>query len=471
MSRQTSPKQRTGLLIGLLAFAQLIISIDYNIVYVALPEIDRVFDFSDQTLQWVVSAYALSFGGLLLLGGRACDLFGARRIYLSGLALYAIGSAFGGLAVSTEWILAARVVQGIGGALLFPSVLTLISTRFTDDASRNRAFAVWGTAGGAGMVLGSLLGGVLTESLGWSSVFWVNVPLALGTILLSLRAVTPDEPRTAKRSFDLGGAVTATGGISLVIFALVQGPEIGWTSVPVIGAAVLGLALLGAFAAIERRHSDPLLPSQLTRDANLRAGSLVTFLYMGSFGALLYFLTLFFQIVQGFSALETGLAFLVPMIGIVAGAQVGGRLVTGQGPRRVMVGSALIGAVGVTVTAVLLVPDASFWILAPGLLVTGLGQGAGWTVMFAGATQTIHPYDQGIASGIASTTQQIGGATGLAVLVAVANSFGAADPTGLRVATALVVVGIVATALAATRFERPARTPSDQPVDETVAAA
>ncbi len=445
---------RTGLMLGLLAFAQLIISIDYNIVYVALPEIDQALGFGDQSLQWVVSAYALSFGGFLLLGGRACDLLGARRVYLAGLGLYALGSALGGLAGTPGLVLAARVVQGVGGALLFPAVLTLIGTRFTVDSERHRAYAVWGTAGGAGMVLGSLLGGVLTQWLGWQSVFWVNVPLALGVVVLSLRAITPDAAIDRTRRFDLAGALLVTAGVTAVIFALVQGPELGWTSVTVVAAVLLGVALLVGFVVVERRSDDPLVPARLVGHANLRAGMLVTALYMGSFGALLYFVTLFFQVVQERSALATGLAFLVPMVGIVIGAQVGGRVVTTYGARTVMTASALVGAVGAGATALLLTPEASYLVLAPALFVMGVGQGAGWTVMFAGATQGVDLYDQGIASGMASTTQQIGGAAGLAVLVAIASTQAGSD--GLRLALGAATVGILATAAAARGFEREA---------------
>ncbi len=449
------PTPRTGLMLGLLAFAQLIISIDYNVVYVALPEIDEALGFSDHGLQWVVSAYALAFGGLLLLGGRACDLFGARRVYLAGLGLYAVGSAAGGLATTPDLVIVARAAQGVGGALLFPAVLTLIGTRFRDDAARNGAFAVWGTAGGAGMVLGSLLGGLLTQWFGWESVFWVNVPLALLTIALSLRAIAPDTEIPRGRSFDLGGALLATAGVTLVVFALVQGPELGWTDPSVVGSAGTGAALLALFVRVERRHPDPLLPGRLASHRNLRAGSLVTFLYMASFGALLYFLTVFFQVVQGRGALTTGLAFLVPMVGIVIGAQVGGRAVAGYGPRTVMVTSTLVGAAGAASTAVLLAPSVSYAVLVPGLLVMGLGQGSGWTVMFAGATRGIDPHDQGTASGIASTSQQIGGAAGLAVLVAVANAVAesAGVTGGLRAALGVATVGMVLTAAAATRFE------------------
>lgn len=465
-------RDRTGVMLGLLAFAQLIISIDYNIVYVALPEIGAQLGFNEQTLQWVVSAYALAFGGFLLLGGRACDLLGARRVYLAGLALYAVGSLAGGFATGDVSIIAARAAQGLGGALLFPAVLTLISTRFA-GAQLGRAFAVWGTAGGAGMILGSLLGGVLTEAFGWEAVFLVNVPLALGTIALSLWAIAPESQANApRRSFDLMGAMTATAGITLIIFALVQAPEFGWTDPLILLGFGLGAALMIVFVGVEKRSADPLLPGRLIRHRNLAAGMLVTGLYMGSFGTLLYFLTIFFQAAQGMSALTTGLAFLTPMVGIAVGSQVGGRLALTHGPRTVMLGSTLIGAVGAAIVGMLLEPGTPYLALVPGLVILGLGQGAGWTVMFAGATQGVDSYDQGIASGMAATSQQIGGAAGLAVLVAIANWWSgrsdvpAAVADGAQAAFIVAVVGILLTFVAAFGFSRPVGAPQGESVDE-----
>ncbi|WP_084258492.1 MFS transporter [Microtetraspora malaysiensis] len=338
----TVPPARAGfprphLALALLAFAQLIISLDYNIVYVALPEIGDALHFSAQTMQWVISAYAVAFGGFLLLGGRAVDLFGPRRIFMLGLALYAVASLAGGLAGGPLPLVVARAVQGLGGALLFPATLTLVSTGFAEGRERNRAFAVWGTAGGSGMILGSLLGGILTDAFGWTAVFYVNVPLATAAALLALTLVPHDAARASGRRFDLAGALAATGGTTLVVFALVQGPESGWNTPAVAGAGVLGAALLAGFVVIEARSSDPLLPLGLLRGRDLGTGVLVTFLYMGTFGTLLYFLTVYFQIVQGYDALRTGLAFLVPMAAIVAGSQLAGRLATVRGTRTAMI--------------------------------------------------------------------------------------------------------------------------------------
>ncbi|WAL64369.1 MFS transporter [Amycolatopsis cynarae] len=274
--------RRPGLVLALLAFAQLIISLDYNIVYVALPEIGHALGFGTQSLQWVVSAYAVTFGGFLLLGGRASDLFGPRRMFSLGLGLYCGASLAGGLAAGPGLLVAARAGQGLGGALLFPATLTLVSTSFAEGRARNRAFAVWGTAGGSGMILGSLLGGLLTQLYGWAAVFFVNVPLAAVAALLAFPLLAADPPREPGRRFDLGGAVTATLGMTSVVFALVEGPELGWTSPVVLVAAAAGAALLVTFAVLEGRGRDPLLPLRLLRERNLGTGVVVTFLYMGT---------------------------------------------------------------------------------------------------------------------------------------------------------------------------------------------
>lgn len=454
--------RRPGLTLALLAFAQLIISIDYNIVYVALPEIGGSLGFSAQTLQWVVSAYAVAFGGFLLLGGRASDLFGPRRMFVLGLTLYAASSLAGGLADAPWPLVAARAVQGLGGALLFPATLTLISTGFAEGRERNRAFAVWGTAGGSGMILGSLLGGVLTQAFGWPAVFYVNVPLAAAAALLALPLITPAAVARARgRRFDLAGALTVTAGTTLVVFALVQGPESGWSAPPVITASAVGLLSLVVFVVIERRSADPLLPLRLLRGRDLGTGLIVTFLYMGTFGTLLYFLTVYFQVVHGYDALRTGLAFLVPMAAIVAGAQAAGRLATTRGTRTTMIISLVVGLAGAVLLGATLAVDASYLVLIPGLVVLGLGQGGGYTLMFGAATAGTDPHQQGIASGVASTAQQIGGAVGLAVLVAVANAgthgltgaaLRAVTTDGLRTAVFVAAGGIAVTALVALGF-------------------
>ena len=304
--------------LSLLAFAMLIVSLDQYIVVVALPEIGRELDFTSQTLQAVISAYAVASAGFLLLGGRASDLLGRRRVFVVGLSLYAGAALLGGLASAPEVLLAARAVQGLGGALVFPSTLSLVNTTFAEGRERNRAVAVWGGAGAAGLVIGVLLGGVLTQALGWEAVFFVNVPLATLAVALAFVLIPADGAREHGRSFDLPGALSATLGITLIVFALVEGPSLGWGSPPVLGCAVAGVLGLVAFALIESRSNDPLLPPRLLANRNLATAVAIAFLFWATFGSVLYFLTLYFQDVHGYDALQTGVAFLVPTAVVVA---------------------------------------------------------------------------------------------------------------------------------------------------------
>lgn len=327
------------------------------------------------------------------------------------------------------------------------------------------------------MILGSLLGGVLTQAFGWGAVFYVNVPLAAAAALLA-RPILGSDRRAADasgRRFDMAGAITGTAGTTLLVFALVQGPEAGWTTWSVLSAATAGLLLLTAFVGIERGSADPLLPLGLLRGRDLGTGMVVTFLYMATFGCLLYFLTVYFQTVLGYDALHTGLAFLLPMVAIVAGAQLAGALATRWGPRPTMITGLLTGLVGTVLTAATLTADSSYLTLIPGLMILGLGQGAGYTLMFGAATARTAPHQQGIASGAASTTQQVGGAVGLAVLVAVYEAatpaatglaHTAAATDGLHVAFFTAAAGIAVTALVALGFS-PSRDKVTPEVDRT----
>ncbi|AKU93973.1 putative membrane transport protein [Labilithrix luteola] len=442
----------------LLAFAQLIIGLDINIVFVSLPKIGEGLGFSGQTLQWVVSAYTVFCGGFLLFGGRASDLVGQRRMFIGALWIYAVSSLLGGLAWRPEVIIAARAVQGIGGAFLFPANLSLVNRLFAEGPERNRALAIWGGAGASGLTIGSLAGGFLTSAFGWPAVFIVNVVLAGIAIVAAFAVIPRDATRPEGRSFDLPGALTVTAGATLLVYALVQGPETGWTSSSIVWSIVLSVVLLGAFTLIEARSKDPLMPLRLFRNRSLAAGMMITFLYMGTFGALPYFLTVLFQNVHGFTAFRTGLAFLVPSIAIAIGTQTGERLATRFSTRATLIAGMLAGAIGTA----LLVPGAtvesSYLSIVPGLVVSGVGQGIVWTGMWIAAASGVHHDEQGVASGMASTTLNVGNAIGLAILVAVANRHvlgddGAASKStlaqGAQLAFWLAAAGILASVLVA----------------------
>ncbi|MBB6564808.1 MFS transporter [Kribbella sandramycini] len=445
------------MILALLAFAQLIIAIDYTIVFVAVPEIGRELGFAPHTLQWVVSAYAVPFGGLLLLGGRMSDLLGRRRMFIAGLLLYGVSSLAGGLATEPWLLIAARAVQGFGGAILAPAVLSLIGTLFAEGKERNRAFSVWGAAGGSGMALGSLLGGVLTESFGWAAVFTVNVPLAAIGVAAAVILLPRVEGARRRRRFDVPGAVTGTSGITAIVFALVQGPATGWSPTSLV-AAVGGVVLLAAFVRIEQQSADPLLPLGLPAQRSLRTGVVVITLFAATLGPLLYFETVYFQDIHGYTALQTGLAYLVPTVAIFLGANLGGRIATRAGLHRTLGASLALAAAGVTLLGLALSADSSYAALVPGLLVLGLGQGSAFTTMYAAASTGVPAEHQGIGSGLASTGQQVGNAVGLAVLVAIANQ--PANPTtGIRLAVFLTAAGVILTALLALTAARRTPTP------------
>ena len=457
-SQDRIDRNRRAATLALLAFAMLIVSLDQYIVVVALPEIGRELGYSPQTLQSVVSAYAVVSGGFLLLGGRAADLLGRRRVFVSGLALYAGASLAGGLATAPEFLLAARAVQGLGGALVFPATLVLVNTTFAEGRERNRALAVWGGAGAAGLVVGVLLGGVLTHALGWEAVFFVNVPLAGLAVLLAFLLIAADPEPERRRRFDLPGALSVTLGVTLLVFALVQGPRLGWGSPGVMAGAAAGLLLLGAFAIIERSSRDPLVPSGLLANRHLGTAVVIAFLFMATFGSVLYFLSIYLQDVHGYDALETGVGFLLPTAFVVAGSALGGQLATRFGLRPTLVGALAVGALGAAALGLAMSPDGSYAALIPGLIALSIGDGVVFTTMFIAAATGVPNREQGVASGLASTASGVGAVVGLAVLVLVANSgndglageqLRVATADGLSAAVLVVAAGIALNLLVA----------------------
>ncbi|MFC9970525.1 MFS transporter [Spirillospora sp. NPDC127200] len=477
---KTTKGARSRWVLGLLAFSSLITSLDFTIVYVALPDIAREVGLSGHATQWVISAYAIFFGGFLLLGGRSADLLGRRRMFVLGMLLFGVASLLGGLATSSATLIAARALQGIGGAVLFPATLSLVTTKFAEGPERLRALAVWAGAGAGGLSLGALLGGVLTHAFGWEAVFLVNVPLVVAGVVGAFALLDPDGPRARGRGFDIPGALTGTAGLTLLVFAIAQGPETGWTAAPVLASAVLAVALLAAFVAIEARTRHPLMPLRLFANPNLRAGLLVILTFGITMQNLVYFLTLYFQDVLGYSALQGGLAFLGLSVLIGIANFVAERLVIRIGARATLVIALLLGSAGGALLALGMRTDGSYWTILAGLVVYGMGMGTIYPTMFGTSGTGVADEDQGAAGGMANTALQIGTSLGLAVLVSVSTSglagltgepLRAATSDGLRnavyIAAALTLAGILA-ALTLPRRATPPAAPAAPTTEEPV---
>ena len=475
MTDRSPGRSHAGLTLALLAFAQLIIAIDFNIVYVALPEIGGKLGFSDNSLQWVVSAYTVAFGGFLLLGGRAADRLGAHRVFVLAFVLYGVSSLAGGLAHGQGVLIAARAVQGLGGALATPATLRLINTGFAEGPERNRALAIWGAAGSGGLSAGSVLGGVLTSGLGWSWVFYVNVPLAAIAVVAAPRLLPSDDatPKDA-HGFDLIGALFATAGITLVVFGLADGPADGWLSAGGAGALIAGLLLVGVFVFTEARARDPLMPLRLYRNRSLVVTIGVMFLNQGALGAVYYVFSTYVQDVKGYSAMEAGLAFLpLTVAAMAASAQLAARLISRWGISATLSGGLLLSAGGIAALTWALSAEGPFWQLLPGLLVFGIGGGVAFVAQFIAATAGVAPDEQGVAAGVANTARMVGQSVVLAAAVAIAtaglHSHGRGSPAaaaigdGLRTAGWITAAITLAAALLALALRQRAPAPNQQP--------
>jgi len=428
----------------------LIVSLDQDIVVVALPARGRDLGYSAQTLQSVISADAIASSGFVRFGGRAADLLGRRRLLVTGLALYGLASLAGGVATGPRVQLAARAVQGLGGALVFPSPLTLINTTCREGRDRNHALNICGGAGAAGLVVGVLLGGVLTRAFGWHAVCFVHVPLAGAALVLAFPLLEVDQARDRSRAFDLPGAVSAPAALTSLVFGLVQGPERGWSSPRIVVALAVGLVLLAACALLERRSHDPLVLPRLLANPVLMLAVAIGFMGMCTFGSLLYFLSISFQDVRGHDALQTGVAFLVPTAVVVASSALAGQVVTRCGLRRTLGAALTMGAVGAVALGLALSPSGSYTSLMPGLVAVSVGDGAVFTTMRIAAATGVSDRDQGAASGVVSTSSGIGATLGLAVLVLVATA------KGIRTAVVVVVVGMAVMLVMALRLRPPA---------------
>ncbi len=415
-------ERRRWLALALLCVAQFMVILDASIVNVALPSIGKDLEFSQDNLPWVVNAYVLTFGGFLLLGGRLADLLGRRRVFIFGLLVFAAASLAGGFAQTEGWLITARAVQGLGAALLSPAALSIVTTIFKDGAERNKALGVWGAVAGSGGAVGVLLGGILTDGLGWAWVLWVNVPIGIATALIALALLAESRREAVGRRFDVAGAVSVTTGLSILVYALVDANDAGWGSARTIGLLVLSLLLLLAFVAIELRAKQPLVPFSFL-DNRTRAGANVNGLLIGAaLFSMFFFVSLYMQQVLGYSPLKAGFSYLPLAVTIIVSAGIASQLVTRVGFKPVLAAGNVLVAAGLVWFSQVSV-DGSFLgdILGPSLL-AAVGLGFSFVPATIAAVSGTTESDAGLASGLINTSQQIGGALGLAILAAIAAS-------------------------------------------------
>jgi EmrB/QacA subfamily drug resistance transporter len=413
--------ERKGLILGLLAAAQFVVILDASIVNVALPSIGRDLKLDQDSLSWVVNAYVLFFGGFLLLGGRLADLLGRKRIFIIGLGLFAFASLLGGLSQSEGQLISARVLQGLGGALLSPAALAILTTTFAEGSERNKALGVWGAVAGSGGAVGVLLGGILTDSLGWEWIFFVNVPITAVAAVGAFMVLSESHDESA-RSFDILGAVTVTAGLSLLVYVLVDANDAGWRSAQTIWLGLLSFLLIAAFIAIESVSKQPLLPFRIFKNRTLSGANITAVFIAMSLFSMFFFVSLYMQQVLGYSALKAGVAYLPLAGGIIVSAGVASVLTTRLGFKPVLAGGMILVAGGLFSFAQVS-PDGTYLgdILFPSLL-AALGLGFAFVSLTIAAVSGVEHDDAGLASGLINTSQQVGGALGLAILLAVANA-------------------------------------------------
>ncbi len=406
----------------LLCSAQFVVVLDASIVNVALPSIGDALDFSQANLPWVVNAYVLTFGGFLLLGGRTADLLGRRRVFMAGLMVVALASLLAGFAATEGQLIAARAAQGLGAAIISPSALSIVTTTFKDGSERNKALGVWGAVAGSGGAAGVLLGGILTDGLGWEWVLWVNVPVSLIALALSPRLIAESRAESEKRVFDVAGAVTVTAALSILVYALVDANDAGWGSTQTIGLIALSALLLAAFVAIELRTPKPLMPFSIFRIRTLTGANVVGLLVGASLFSMFFFISLYMQQVLGYSAIHAGLSYLPLALLIMASAGIASQLVTKLGYKPVLAAGLLFIVIGlVWFSRVSVGGGFTTDILGPSLFAAA-GLGFAFVTTTIAAVSGVEESEAGLASGLINTSQQIGGALGLAVLSTVAIS-------------------------------------------------
>src|SRR6266540_2059711 len=445
--------RRKWLGLALLLGVQFMVVLDIAIVNVALPSSQIDLAFSQENLQWVVSAYALLFGGFLLLGGRVADLIGRRRVFVAGIIVFTTASLLSGLAWSEGALIGARALQGLGAALITPAALSILTTTFAEGKERNAALGAWGAVGAFGAVAGVLLGGILTDALSWEWIFFVNVPV--GTLALAVTPFLLSESRDAKaRSFDIPGAVLVTGGLVTLVYAITQANGYGWGSLETIGLFAAAVALLGGFLAWESRTAEPLMPFSIFRLRTVVGANVAGLILGTALFAMFLMLTLYMQQVLGYSAMKTGVAYLAVAGTAIFWSGLAAQLVTRVGVKPVLVAGMTALSAGLLYFTQVSPGGSYLGDLLPGFLLISVGLGFSFVPISIAALAGVHPSEAGFASGLINTSQQIGGALGIAALTAVATSAtsdsvasGAAVPVALTDGFRAAFIGAAAIAL------------------------
>jgi EmrB/QacA subfamily drug resistance transporter len=414
--------RKRWLALALIVAAQFMVVLDVAIVNVALPSIKTDLNFSQESLQWVVTAYSIFFGGMLLLGGRLADLLGRRRLFMLGVVVFTVSSLLDGLAWSEGSLIAFRSLQGLGAALLSPAALSILMTTFREGRERNLALGIWGAASGSGGAAGVLLGGALTSAFSWSWIFFINVPAGLIVIALSPWLLGESRAELDHRHFDTAGAVSITGGLMLLVYALTRATQHGWLTGTTIGLLLGSLALIVSFVVIEARSKAPLLPLSIFRLRTLTASNVSGLLLAGALFSQFFLLTLYMQQVLHYSALKTGVAYIALTLTIIVFSGVAQALATRFGVRPVLTTGMLVSAVALVLFARLPVDGQYFWDLFPAFILSGLGLALAFVPMSIGALTGVRQNEAGVASGLINTSQQVGGAIGVALATTIATT-------------------------------------------------
>jgi EmrB/QacA subfamily drug resistance transporter len=415
--------RRRWLILSVLVVAQFMVVLDVAIVNVALPTIKNDLHFSEDGLQWVITAYAIVFGGVLLLGGRIADLLGRRRVFMAGLGVFTIFSLLDGLAWSSSSLIAFRGLQGLGAALLAPAALSILTTTFREGRDRNLALGIWGAASGSGGAAGVLLGGALTSALSWSWIFFINVPVGLLVLAVSPLLLKESRAELDHHHFDTAGAASITGGLMLLVYALTRASQHGWATASTIGLLTASAALVGGFVVIEMRSPAPLLPLRIFRLRTLTASNINALLMGAAIFSQFFLLTLYMQQVLHYSALKTGVAYVALTLAIVGFSAVSQALVTRVGIRLVLPVGMALSAAGLVLYAQLPVHGHYFANLFPAFILSGIGLAFAFVPMSIGALTGVKPEDAGVASGLLNTNQQVGGAIGVALATTIATTY------------------------------------------------